>query len=98
MFDTILYLGFRNRKFKTLNDAFEAFCKGIRRKVYFNASKKNLYDFHMVYVGYQANEWMYTLSRVFMDVNSEIFQPNFPTKECGDIIYSDWEEIKSRSK
>ena len=52
----------------------------------------------MVYVGYQANEWMYTLSRVFMDVNSEIFQPNFPTKECGDIIYSDWEEIKSRSK
>lgn len=90
--------GFRNRKFKNLNDAFEAFCKGIRRKVYFNASKKNLYDFHMVYVGYQANEWMYTLSRVFMDVNSEIFQPNFPTKECGDIIYSDWEEIKSRSK
>jgi len=90
--------GKRNRKFKTLNDAFEAFCKGIRREVYFNASKKNLYDFHMIYVGYKAKEWMYTISRVFMDVNSEIFNPNYPSKECGNIIYLDWKEITSTSK
>ena len=52
----------------------------------------------MIYVGYKAKEWMYTISRVFMDVNSEIFNPNYPSKECGNIIYLDWKEITSTSK
>jgi formylglycine-generating enzyme required for sulfatase activity len=80
----------QNRKYKTLKDAYRAFCRGIRRPWYFKAAHKNLYAFHRVYVGYEAEEWMLTLSRVYRQVAELRFEPYFPEKECGKFVYTDW--------
>lgn len=82
----------RNRKYKTLKHAFRAFCKGIRRPWYFKAARKNLDAFHLVYVGYRADEWMHTLSRVYRDVVNMRFDPHYPDGNAGKFIYTDWVE------
>lgn len=86
--------GKRNRKYKNLESGFEAFCKGIRRDLYYNAAKTNLDAFHLIYVGYRADEWMLTLSRVYRDVAGVRFEPRFPARNAGTYIYADWESIK----
>jgi len=83
----------QNRKFHTLEDNFRAFCKGIRRELYYKAAKQNLYDFHRIYVGYEAKEWMITLSRVYRDVAKIKFQADFPYQDAGQLIYLDWHKI-----
>ena len=82
----------RNRKYKTLKNAFRAFCKGIRRPWYFKAAKKDLDTFHLVYVGYRAEEWMHTLSHVYRDVVGMRFEATYPTQNAGKFIYTDWLE------
>lgn len=82
----------RNRKYKTLKAAFRAFCKGIRRPWYVKAARKDLDAFHLVYVGYRADEWMHTLSRVYRDVVGMRFDPHVPATNSGKFIYTDWIE------
>jgi len=83
----------RNQKFKNLRDGFIAFCQGIRRDIYFEAAKESLDTFHLIYVGYRADEWMNTISKVYKDVLGIRLEPNFPTKNVGKLIYTDWETI-----
>lgn len=90
--------GKKNRKFKTLEEGFDAFCRGIRRDLYYKAAKKNLDSFHLIYVGYRADEWMHTLSRVYRDVAGIRFEPKFPEGDAGKYIYGDWEVIKQSLK
>lgn len=86
--------GHRNRKYKTLEDAFDAFCKGIKRDLYYEAARTDLYAFHKIYVGYEAFEWMHTLSRVYRDIMNIRFEPDFPKTDAGKYIYLNWEELK----
>ncbi len=86
--------GKKNRKYKTLEDGFEAFCKGIRRDLYYKAAKKNLDAFHLIYVGYRADEWMNTMTRIYRDIAGVRFEPKFPEGDAGKFIYTDWETIK----
>lgn len=90
--------GKKNRKYKTLEDGFEAFCKGIRRDLYYKAAKKNLDAFHLIYVGYRADEWMNTMTRIYRDIAGVRFEPKFPEGDAGKFIYTDWETIKMRIK
>lgn len=90
--------GVTNRKYKTLEAGFEAFCKGIRRDLYYKAAKKNLDSFHLIYVGYRADQWMLTLSRVYRDIAGIRFEPKFPETDAGKYIYADWETIKKTLK
>jgi len=90
--------GVTNRKYKTLEAGFEAFCKGIRRDLYYKAAKKNLDSFHLIYVGYRADQWMLTLSRVYRDIAGIRFEPKFPETDAGKYIYEDWEYIKKNIK
>lgn len=85
-----------NRKFATLEDAFNAFCKGIRRDIYYKAALKNLDAFHLVYVGYRADEWMNTLCRVYMEVARKNIQTY--TTNAGYFIYTDWNTLKEKVK
>jgi hypothetical protein len=88
--------GKRNRKYKTLNDGFNAFCKGIRRELYYKAAKKNLDAFHLIYVGYRADEWMNTLARVYRDVAGVRFEATVPATDAGKYIYADWSTLKKQ--
>ncbi len=76
-----------NRKYKDLEDAFRQFSAGIKRDIYINASKKDLNTFHLLYVGYKANEWMYTLSKVYKDMLGVQLEPNIPATNVGQYIY-----------
>ncbi len=80
----------RNRKYKDLKKGFETFMKGIRRDIYFRAAKENLDTFHLLYVGYHADEWMHTISKVYQDVLGIRLEPNFPLQDVGKLIYTDW--------
>jgi formylglycine-generating enzyme len=94
----------QNRKFKTLRDGFDAFCLGIRKKVYYDASVNDLYAFHKVYVGYESYEWLNAISRVYRDVLQMRMDANFPAKDLGKWVYLDWktsgmsEEKESKKK
>lgn len=83
-----------NRKYKTLEEGFEMFCKGIRRDLYYKAAKKNLDAFHLIYVGYRADEWMNTMTRIYRDIAGVRFESKFPEADAGKYIYTDWEQIK----
>lgn len=85
--------GKKNRKYATLEIGFEAFCKGIRRDLYYKAARKNLDSFHLIYVGYRADEWMLTLSRVYRDVAGIRFEPLYPQGSAGKLIYADWDKL-----
>lgn len=84
----------QNRKFIDLEANFKAFCQGIRRELYYQASRENLTKFHLVYVGYEADEWMRTLTRVYKDVAQVRFESNYPSRNAGKFIYLDWAKIK----
>lgn len=86
--------GWRNRKYKTLREAYHAFCKGIRRNIYYQAAQENLYGFHMIYVGYESDTWLYTIARVFKDVAGIRFEADEPIQNAGAYIYLDWEQIR----
>lgn len=77
----------RNRKYKDLQDGFRQFAQGIRRDIYLNAAKKDLDVFHLLYVGYKADEWMYTLSKVYKDVLGIKLEPHIPATNVGKYIY-----------
>jgi len=77
----------RNRKYKDLRDGFRQFAQGIKRDIYLNAAKKDLNAFHLLYVGYKADEWMYTLSKVYKDVLGIKLEPHVPTINVGKYIY-----------
>lgn len=85
-----------NRKYKTLEEGFEMFCKGIRRDIYYKAAKKDLDAFHLIYVGYRADEWMNTMTRIYHDIAGVKFEPKFPEGDAGKYIYADWEKIKNK--
>lgn len=79
----------RNRKYKDLRDAFRQFAQGIKRDLYLNVAKKDLDAFHLLYVGYRADEWMYTLSKVYKDVLGITLSPHVPSENVGRYIYVD---------
>jgi formylglycine-generating enzyme required for sulfatase activity len=88
----------RNRRFRTLKDGFEAFCEGLRRHAYTDAAHKDLYDFHIVYVGYEAKEWIYIVRKVYRDLLREEIDVHFPDEEIGKFIYLDWENIRENTQ
>jgi len=86
----------RNRKYKNLELGFREFAKGIERDIYVNAAKKDLDAFHLLYVGYRADEWMYTIARVYSDVSGIKLEPHSPVKNIGEYIYTDWNKPKQQ--
>lgn len=86
---------FRNRKYKNLEQGFREFAKGIRRDIYINAAKKDLDAFHLLYVGYRADEWMYTIAKVYNDILGIKLEPHWPVKNIGEYIYTDWNKLKA---
>jgi len=84
---------FRNRKYKDLKSGFQEFAKGVKNEIYLKVAQKDLDAFHLLYVGYRANEWMHTISKVYKDVLGIRLEPNLPTKDVGELIYTDWEII-----
>jgi len=83
----------RNQKFKDLKSGFIEFAKGIRRNIYINAAKKDLDAFHLLYVGYRANEWMYTIAKVYNEILGIKLESYFPKENVGKYIYTDWEDL-----
>lgn len=79
--------GTRNRKYKDLRNGFRQFALGIKRDIYLNAAKKDLDAFHLLYIGYRADEWMYTLSRVYKDVLGIRLEPHVPVVNVDEYIY-----------
>ena len=78
-----------NRKYKDLRAAIQNYSR-IRRSIYFERAEKDLYAFHMLYVGYEAEEWMYTIGKVFREVVNVHISPTEPAQDVGRFIYSDW--------
>ena len=79
-----------NRKYEDLRAAIQNYSR-IRRNIYFERAKKDLYSFHMLYVGYEAEEWMYTVGKVFREVVSVEISPTTPATDVGKFIYTDWD-------
>ena len=77
-----------NRKYKDLRAAIQNYSR-IRRSIYFERAKKDLYSFHMLYVGYEAEEWMYTVGKVFREVVNVEISPRTPATDVGRFIYTD---------
>ena len=67
----------------------------LSRQIY-KAAKKNLDSFHMIYVGYRADEWMNTLARVYRDVAGIRFEATIPATDAGTYIYADWPTIRKQ--
>jgi hypothetical protein len=44
-----------------------------------------------LYVGYEAEEWMYTIGKVFREVVNVHISPTEPAENVGRFIYSDWQ-------
>ncbi len=80
-----------NRKYKDLRAAIQNYSK-IRRDIYFERAAKDLYSFHLLYVGYEAEEWMYTIGKVFREVANVHISPTEPTEHVGRYIYTDWQK------
>ena len=80
----------RNRQYKDLETGFREFAKGIRRDIYLRVTQRDLDAFHLIYVGYRAEEWMYTVSKVYRDVLGIRLEPNSPKENVGKLIYTDW--------
>ena len=78
-----------NRKYKDLRAAVQNYSR-IRRDIYFERARKDLYSFHMLYVGYEAEEWMYTIGKVFREIVNVEVSPRIPASDVGRFIYSDW--------
>lgn len=78
-----------NRKYKDLRAAIQNYSK-IRRDIYFERAAKDLYSFHLLYVGYEAEEWMYTIGKVFREVANVHISPTEPSADVGRFIYTDW--------
>lgn len=83
----------KNRKFRTLAEGFEAFGKGLHRPVYYEAAKKTLSDFHNVYVGYEAQDWIFTISKIYKDIAGIDIDARKPDSNVGQYIYQHWAEI-----
>lgn len=79
-----------NRKYKDLRAAIRNY-SNIRREIYYERAQKDLYSFHMLYVGYEAEEWMYTIGKVFREVVNVHISPTEPSTNVGRFIYSDWQ-------
>ncbi len=79
-----------NRKYKDLRAAIQNYSR-IRREIYFERAEKDLFSFHILYVGYEAQEWMYTISKVFREVVNVHISPTEPSTDVGRFIYSDWQ-------
>lgn len=79
-----------NRKYKDLRAAIQNYSR-IRRDIYFERAAKDLYSFHILYVGYEAEEWMYTIGKVFREVANVHISPTEPSEDVGLYIYSDWQ-------
>lgn len=47
----------------------------------------------MLYVGYRADEWMYTIARVYDEVLGIQLESHFPAKNIGQYIFADWENL-----
>ena len=80
----------QNRKYKDLRAAIQNYSR-IRRNIYFERAKNDLHSFHLLYVGYEAEEWMYTIGKVFREVVNVEISPRNPVTDVGRFIYSDWE-------
>ncbi|MDI6591405.1 MAG: N-acetylmuramoyl-L-alanine amidase [Patescibacteria group bacterium] len=87
----------RNRKYKNLKIGFQEFAKGIRRNIYLKAARKDLDAFHLLYVGYRANEWMGTISKVYNDVLGIKIGSHLPVNNIGEYIYTDWDKLTKQS-
>jgi len=83
----------RNQKYKDLKSAFREFSKGIRKDIYLKAAQKDLDTFHLLYVGYRTNEWMYTISKVYRDALGIKLEPHEPAENVGKLIYTDWNSL-----
>ncbi len=78
-----------NRKYRNLSAAIRNYAR-IRRSIYYERAQRDLYDFHLLYVGYEAEEWMYTIGKVFREVAALNIAPHEPTHDVGKFIYLDW--------
>ncbi len=83
----------KNRKFRTLAEGFEAFGQGLHRPIYYEAAKKTLADFHHVYVGYEAQDWIFTISKIYKDIAGIDLDSRNPSANVGQYIYQNWESI-----
>lgn len=79
-----------NRKFHDLEEGFRSFCRGIRRGVYYRAARRDLYAFHLVYVGSEAPEWMRSVAQVYRDVAGADISARKPEANFGRYVYLDW--------
>lgn len=79
-----------NRKYKDLRAAIQNYSR-IRRQIYYDRAQKDLHSFHLLYVGYEAEEWMYTIGKVFREVINVHISPTEPAEDVGQFIYSDWQ-------
>ncbi len=83
----------KNRKFRTLAEGFEAFGQGLHRPIYYEAAKKTLADFHHVYVGYEAQDWIFTISKIYKDIADIDLDSRNPSSNVGQYIYQNWAAI-----
>lgn len=78
----------KNRKYRDLREGFSAFCQGLHEKAWYQeAARKDFYAFHKLYVGYEAKEWMRTVSRVYREVGGIRLEPHYPRQHVGALIF-----------
>ncbi len=79
----------KNRKYKTLQAGFTAFCKGLHQKPWYKEiAQKDLYAFHKLYVGYEAQEWVRTITRVYREVGGIRLEAHYPSQNVGAFIFT----------
>ncbi|MEM6298165.1 MAG: SUMF1/EgtB/PvdO family nonheme iron enzyme [Bacteroidota bacterium] len=79
----------KNRKYRDLREGFTAFCEGLQRKPWYKeVAQKDLYAFHKLYVGYEAEEWMRTLTRVYREVGGVRLEAHYPSQNVGAFIFT----------
>lgn len=79
----------KNRKYRDLREGFTAFCEGLYQKAWYReVARKDFYAFHKLYVGYEAEEWMRTVSRVYREVGGVRLSPHYPPQNVGALIFT----------
>ncbi|MGF1534404.1 MAG: formylglycine-generating enzyme family protein [Bernardetiaceae bacterium] len=79
----------KNRKYRDLREGFTAFCEGMHQKPWYKeVAQKDFSAFHRLYVGYEAQEWMRTVSRVYREVGGIHLSPHYPAQNVGALIFT----------
>ncbi|MBX2844264.1 MAG: SUMF1/EgtB/PvdO family nonheme iron enzyme [Flammeovirgaceae bacterium] len=87
----------RNRQYPDLKSNLTAFCKFIQKEQIKTAGKSDLYDFQLNYLGKENKKWFYVFSKIYFDLAGMPVGADFPEKNFGKLVYTDWNSYTYRT-